>query len=138
MQVCQHLLCGVEFEPQWPGQIYCKRQHMLRAREARNRARDGSQYQRRKKKLQTNKDAKREYIRLDKEARGCAHCPEKRPICLDYHHLDRTTKILAISEILRGHRPLSMLITEIVKCILLCANCHRVEEERLRLSKQQP
>jgi hypothetical protein len=67
---------------------------------------------------------KREYVIRDKED-GCSICGEKRHYCLDYHHVDRSTKDKAVSKLLVEGSGLQKLIEEIEKCILLCANCHR-------------
>lgn len=57
---------------------------------------------------------------------GCARCGERDHRCLDYHHRDPSTKTLAISMIV-DRAPLVVLIQEIGKCDVLCANCHRKE-----------
>lgn len=56
----------------------------------------------------------------------CSQCPENRVPCLDFHHKDPATKYKAVSELMRGHHPLSVLLSEVDKCIILCANCHRM------------
>ena len=66
----------------------------------------------------------------------CAHCKISEPDHLqiyDYHHIDPTTKLYAISIILEG--PLDRLLVEAAKCLLLCSNCHR--KEHARLHKEQ-
>lgn len=61
----------------------------------------------------------------------CAHCGESEPVCLDFHHLDPSTKETNLS---KGISSLSFkkLMDEIKKCIVLCANCHRKEHKRLK------
>lgn len=54
----------------------------------------------------------------------CQMCNKEYPrCCYDFHHIDPKTKVDAISNLLR--RP-SLLYEELKKCILLCANCHRI------------
>lgn len=74
------------------------------------------------------KDKFRSEIREYKAARGCAHCGEADPICLELHHPDPSVKDLHPSD--AGGR--KMFYEEADKCIVLCANCHRKEHERLR------
>lgn len=62
----------------------------------------------------------------------CKHCALSETDHLevyDYHHVDPTTKLHNIGNILEG--PLDRLMTEVDKCLLLCANCHRKEHARL-------
>ena len=61
---------------------------------------------------------------------GCAHCKENDPDCLDFHHVNRVQKLFPIGMHCRGN--VNRLLREIAKCIILCANCHRKEEARLR------
>lgn len=75
---------------------------------------------------------KRIYVYAFKKEKGCAMCGEKDPVVLDLHHrigtkknrklragknkkLNRTFEYLAWAE----------LDTELDKCDVLCANCHR-------------
>ena len=70
------------------------------------------------------RQAKREYILEDKK-KGCSVCGEKRPYCLDYHHVNAEDKTITISKLLVQGSGVKRLIKEIDKCILVCANCHR-------------
>ncbi len=63
---------------------------------------------------------KRDYIRLYRES----HCGEARAVCLDFHHRDPDTKKFALSD--AETRSIANIDREIKKCILVCANCHRV------------
>ena len=55
----------------------------------------------------------------------CEECGESRPECLDFDHIDRSTKKYNISKN-RDNLSWDKLLTEIGKCRILCANCHRV------------
>lgn len=46
------------------------------------------------------------------------------PIMLDFHHFDPAKKVLGISQ--NYHRGKKVLAREINKCVVLCANCHRM------------
>jgi len=62
----------------------------------------------------------------------CAHCKLSEPDQLeiyDYHHVDPSTKLHPICQIMHG--PIERLIAEVDKCLLLCSNCHRKEHARL-------
>lgn len=54
---------------------------------------------------------------------GCKICNENEPCALDFHHLDPSQKEFTPA-ILVSH-PTRVLKSEIRKCIVLCANCHR-------------
>lgn len=55
----------------------------------------------------------------------CIRCLNTFPdCCYDFHHLDPTIKDKKISGIMR--LDIKKLWEELEKCILLCANCHRI------------
>lgn len=60
-------------------------------------------------------------IIIDKYRTKCLVCGETEKCCLDFHHID--DKDFCIS---RGlHYSTNRLIQEIMKCVVLCSNCHR-------------
>ncbi len=64
----------------------------------------------------------------------CKHCLQMFPhVAMDLHHLNPKGKDFSFNN-LQG-RAWSRVITEAKKCILLCANCHRIEHERMRKRK---
>lgn len=67
-----------------------------------------------------------------KSARGCAHCLEKDPAVLDFHHRDRAQKKFVLMGSHCYSRSRVEILAEIAKCEVLCANDHRREEARLR------
>lgn len=69
-----------------------------------------------------------EYVR-EVKAEGCSRCGESRYICLDFHHV--RDKKYWISKLVASGASLDKLKEEVSKCIILCANCHRVEHEKL-------
>ena len=80
---------------------------------------------RRKKYLHKNKRDAIEY-----KGGKCKHCSySKCDAALEFHHTDPTKKDFSISK----HRGASIksIKPELDKCILLCANCHREEHQRL-------
>ena len=54
----------------------------------------------------------------------CTDCGEKNPIVLDFHHTG--DKENGISQMMGRSYPWVMIEREIAKCIVLCANCHRM------------
>lgn len=60
----------------------------------------------------------------------CAHCgivSTHRGI-YDFHHLDKTEKEADPGSLM--HYSWTRIQKELDKCILLCANCHRIEHEK--------
>jgi hypothetical protein len=62
-----------------------------------------------------------EYLRLH----PCVDCGETDPIVLEFDHIDQESKIAAISEMVRVQRAWQVILDEIGKCEVRCANCHR-------------
>ncbi len=57
---------------------------------------------------------------------GCKICGfNKSSFALDYHHIDPATKLDSIGNLYHNSSKKS-LDEEIKKCVLLCANCHRM------------
>jgi len=60
----------------------------------------------------------------------CEFCGfDKSPRALEFHHLSRENKSFGISSCIS--RNLMDLLKETEKCLVLCSNCHRMEEARL-------
>lgn len=57
---------------------------------------------------------------------GCAHCGESNPVVLEFHHLDPSTKIAGVATLVSNSKSWDIVKLEIDKCIVLCANCHRI------------
>mgnify|MGYP001611309786 CR=1 FL=1 len=55
----------------------------------------------------------------------CVSCDIDNPVLLDFDHLDPSTKTMNITDELC--KPIENLIPEVMKCQLLCANCHRLK-----------
>ena len=65
----------------------------------------------------------KEYVLNYKLTHPCTICGESDPICLDFHHTGDDKKNTVSNLIYKGN--LESLISEIQKCDVLCANCHR-------------
>lgn len=58
----------------------------------------------------------------------CVDCGESNPLVLDFDHRDRTTKLNNVSTMIHSKRVnWSSVMTEIEKCDVRCANCHRIK-----------
>ena len=68
--------------------------------------------------------------------RGCTQCPETAPECLDFHHNDPAKKSFNIG-VRASAMSLEKVIAEVMKCTLLCANCHRKLHARQRELQQE-
>lgn len=59
-----------------------------------------------------------------KESYGCKRCGVTDFRVLQFHHRDSNDKKFNISDRCRSDRSLTTLLKEVVKCDVLCANCH--------------
>ena len=74
----------------------------------------------------------KEKINEYKASKGCCRCPENDPVCLDFHHIDQNIKDIEIGNAYRNGWKIEKIFEEISKCIILCANCHRKEHNKIR------
>lgn len=56
----------------------------------------------------------------------CRDCGESNPVLLDFHHIDPSNKYDCVSKLIGSARSWNVVKSEIDKCIVLCANCHRL------------
>ena len=56
-------------------------------------------------------------------------CP-KFPEVFDFHHLDPIIKEDKVSSLIARGRSWEEVETEVLKCVLLCANCHRIRHAK--------
>jgi hypothetical protein len=64
------------------------------------------------------------YLDAIKSANKCSVCGEGRSACLDFHHLDPSEKGFSLSNV-KCHG-IDTVKAEVKKCIVICANCHRI------------
>jgi hypothetical protein len=89
-------------------------------------------------KDQYKRARRRHWLTLYKEAVGCSRCGyNENARALDFDHIDSTTKLFTIGN--NYTRNLKILFTEIRKCVIVCANCHRIKshEEQADLFRKQ-
>jgi hypothetical protein len=59
-----------------------------------------------------------------KATKSCARCGESDPDCLQFHHIDPTTKEFTVSNAVAHAWSRERILAEVAKCEVLCANCH--------------
>lgn len=62
-----------------------------------------------------------------KATQKCAKCDENDIRCLDFHHVNKETKVRNVSNMMKFS--FEKIMEEVSKCIVLCANCHRKEHK---------
>ena len=71
-----------------------------------------------------------------KKTLKCSVCSENREPCLDFHHKDSDTKKFEIKRMMKkGTCSINTFFEEVEKCIILCANCHRMHHWSERHNK---
>ena len=66
--------------------------------------------------------------RVKRTSGGCVVCGETHIRALDFHHVDPRTKRFAIAASVKQYRSPKQVLSEMAKCVLLCATCHRKVE----------
>src|SRR5208282_531765 len=67
----------------------------------------------------------RDFLQTYKASKGCARCSIRDSRVLEFHHVGE--KEINVARAAGLGWSLERLMTEIEKCIVLCANCHRIE-----------
>lgn len=71
---------------------------------------------------------------LELKSRPCADCGGVFPVCcMDFDHRDGTEKAYNLGSMFAHHYSRELIQTELDKCDLVCANCHRVRTRNRRL-----
>jgi uncharacterized protein (DUF3084 family) len=76
---------------------------------------------------------KRKKAWLESQKIACIRCGESDPACLDFHHRNPNEKELTLSLAI-ARASLKRIQAEVVKCDVLCSNCHRKTHHSERLS----
>lgn len=86
-------------------------------------------YNRHKDELVKNNDKawmeKTNSVMLLRMSHGCIDCGELDPIVLEFDHRNPSTKKYKISDIRKTKVKIEDFISELEKCDVVCANCHR-------------
>ena len=78
------------------------------------------------KRITTEKARERNsiFILEFKLSNPCMGCEEKDPEVLQFDHINREEKFRGVSELKKGYS-IKTLLSEMLKCQILCANCHQ-------------
>lgn len=72
-----------------------------------------------------------DYLAAIKVRRGCADCGYRaHPVALDFDHRPGETKRMGVSQARKWSW--TAIKTEVEKCDVVCANCHRIRTARRR------
>ena len=74
---------------------------------------------------------------LYKSSLKCARCSENHIACMDFHHMDPSEKEYEVSALISS-KMFTKAYKEIKKCIVLCANCHRIHHHNERKRQNHP
>ncbi|WP_049979681.1 homing endonuclease associated repeat-containing protein [Halolamina rubra] len=77
----------------------------------------------------TSRAERRAWVDRYKRERGCRRCGHGVAAALVLHHVDGTTKEAAVSRLVSDGASIERVRTEVKKCTVLCANCHRTEHD---------
>ena len=99
-----------EKQREYARQHYQNNKDLYKIRDKKRRAK-GVKFLRRFKQLKTTK---------------CIDCGESRWQCLDFDHVDPSTKNDTVCRLVRNRVCISTIKKEIRKCDIVCANCHRI------------
>ena len=73
-----------------------------------------------------NKDRYRQQWREYKSTLSCVHCGESHPATFDFHHVIRAPDNKKVNKLLTNGNYKAALKEIEERCIVLCANCHRI------------
>jgi len=77
----------------------------------------------------------KEQWRSFKATLACVKCGQNHPATLDFHHIDSSTKEASVNKLIK-YRAFKRAMEEVKKCVVLCANCHRIHHHDERLNKK--
>jgi hypothetical protein len=66
----------------------------------------------------------------------CTKCEQNHPAALDFHHIDPSEKENLVSKLV-SNGCFAAAMEEVQKCIVLCANCHRIHHYEENSAKIQ-
>lgn len=70
---------------------------------------------------------RRQYIHELKKQVVCVYCGTSNPLCIDFDHVDRSSKVATPATMITGGYRWEDVLAEIAKCQPVCANCHRMK-----------
>lgn len=85
------------------------------------------------KNAQTRRETQ-EWFREHKKTLSCIQCGQNHPATLDFHHVVRRPDNRKMRDLLKNGVK-SRILEELAKCVVLCANCHRIHHWNERVDK---
>ena len=82
--------------------------------------------QKQKNRVATNKTIHKKWFKSIKDNLCCQNCGFSNPLALDFHHRDKKQKYKEVSKLVCDGYSKKVILSEIEKCDILCANCHRI------------
>lgn len=79
-----------------------------------------------RKYIQDLRETRRKWFREYKSKLCCEICGFSHPAALDFHHKKPSDKEDNVSHMLHKLVNIDTILSEIEKCAVLCANCHRI------------
>lgn len=91
-----------------------------------------------KESSRLSKERARNNFQVFKASLSCTRCGENHPATLDFHHLISDPSNKKINVLTKGGAYTKAIQEIMDKCIVLCANCHRVHhhDERAESKKK--
>lgn len=86
--------------------------------------------------VNANKRRYRERWREYKATLSCTNCGFNHPDALEFHHVIKSPDNRTVNSLLRKDA-YKAVMEEIQKCVVLCANCHRVHHHDERQTKKR-
>ena len=84
------------------------------------------------------KEEKEKWVAF-KASLKCSYCDQNHPAALDFHHKDPKQKNREVSYYVKNYQ-YTRAMEEVKKCLVLCANCHRILhfDEIAKRQKKKP
>lgn len=121
--VCSSILEKSLFSPKGNA---CKECAKARARAWYHEAKQSTEWKNKRNARVAIEGLKRKKEAVLKMGGKCVDCHGVfHPSVYDFHHTDPSQKDFNIGNILRGNN-INLIEKELTKCVLLCANCHRL------------
>jgi len=105
-------------------------------RNATNRAGYERNKEQRQKKNRESKAAAKQRWQAFKSTLSCVQCGQNHPATLDFHHIEKHPDNRKVNKLLTN-KAFKQAAEEIKKCLVLCANCHRIHHHNERLEKKK-
>jgi hypothetical protein len=78
------------------------------------------------------RDQMRAFLLQQKMGKACVRCGNDDYRVLDFHHREPDSKVDGVAKAIKRNWSRAMIMEEIAKCDVLCANCHRIQQWELR------